>query len=526
MPKAPARTCFPFQWPKGEPAPAGPAKGGIGDLVAALRAGPDGVPDPEGGLDPLVILRPRAVPARLALWLLDQQVQRYQPTSWEVLDRLTDAYLLTALRACRRFPPVVGRRRLVATAALRALRLSDRLFRDRWRAQTAPPADWWRRYLETFRSLGTAHLLAVRCPPLEGGAALTPHRAAAELLLRAVANPFAWESELIPHLERILAMLAEEVLLFPAASPTAYAEGRPGRFLFDARGDMPPVPPEVFPEVRPDSPSPHWWIVDTGRALTRIGELQRSLALGVPPARVHPLLAEIPSAPRRILLARLEKVLARRHRRNRFRPEVAAQAHLAVGLEQAVRHCFAHRWSGSRDPGSLHANVRLQSEMGTRAGAAAGALSSCEVVERSRGGMRLQSRESSFPVLTGKVVTLLEEEGHGEDRAEPRIAIARWQQRDPGDGLVQMGLEILNREPQDCWCRVVSGMAASLQEHPGILLDTPEGNPFLLVPPGLFRTGALLTARVDDRDYPLQLLHLQEEGVHFELIEVRPSAKE
>ncbi len=523
MPKLSSRSCLPFRWPAEEPAPFPQARTGLPDLIAGVRGAPGWELAPEGPLDPVAIARARPIPGGLALRLLDRLYHLHQPVSPVVLDRFIDAYLLTALRGCRGIQPRGRRRRHTATAALRAMQLMDDLFRSRWQKQMSPPAEWWKRFLETFRSLGTAHLLAVRCPSLYPGPSLSPLRVASGLLLRAVSDPFAWEPELFPHLDRLLGTLADEVLLFPAESPTAYAEGRPGRFLFDTNSALPPVPPEILDDARPSNGSPQWWIMDAGRPLARIAEHRRSLALGISPAKVHPLFSEIPDAPRRILLERLERILGRTHRRARPVREAATTVHLAVGLEQAVRHCFAHRLSGSADPGSLHTNVRLQSEVGTRGGTAENGLAEWQVIERTRDGMRLRGPVPAGPPLTGRVVVVLNPRNRSES-SEVRVGIVRWEQIDPQAQTAHLGLEVLKASPQDCWCRTVSSMGTPLHEHPGLLLE--ERPSVLLVPAGLFQSGAMLAARVDDRDHPVQLLRLQEEGVHFELIEVRLSARD
>ncbi|HKL77347.1 MAG TPA: hypothetical protein VJ985_03140 [Gammaproteobacteria bacterium] len=504
-------------WPGERPEPA-PGSPGLSTYLAALRRHPtDRALSPER-LDPVAIPLFKTLPVSSRLRLLDGLFQRQRPLRSEHLDRFIEAYLVLAERGAWRFP---GRgRRTIGIATTRALELMSRLFRQHWRHLHAVPGPWWQRFMATFRAAGEARLYPVRATGLAGTDGLTPMRVATDLLLRSVANPFAWEPDIHASVDRLLHVLGEDVLLFPAASPSAYAKHQSGRFVVDAAGRHPPVPPEgLDPSPASDGPPvhPRWWIIDTAPALDHLARLRRNLALGVPAERVHPVLPEIPPASRRVILERLERILSRRARTESARP-TQDQLQLVAGLETAVRHNFARRWSHTDDPAALAARVRMQSEMGTRT-AAEPVVQTWEVLDTGRNGLRLRGDTPPEPPLIGRIALLLETIPDGT--TQPGVALVRWQRIAPDGAATEIGLERLRGQMADCWCAVGWRSGAAFQEHPAILLTATGDSPELLCPAGLFKSGALGTIRTDNQNRSVEFIRLREADVHFERIEVR-----
>jgi len=516
---SPLHARLPINWPVAPPTPFGPGPNGLRAILAALRRDLGYELVPNGPLDPVAIPHLPNLTSRGRLALLDRLHAAARPTDPQVIDRFIDAYLLLANRGFVQIPGS-PRRRALAKATLRAVELMNRLFRDAWHRQMAAPPGWWRRFLETFRAAGEARLFAIRRPLFQGADETTVLHAAGATLLHSATNPFAWEPELVPYLERLVNLFGEDVLLFPAASPSAYAEGRPGRFVFDVNDDHPPGLPERWAPRSRVGRERTWWIMDTSRVLARIAEFRRNLALGISPERIHATLADIPEPSRGILLRRLEKVLSRSSRRGRSPSQ--GQAHVVPGLEATVRHSFARRWSGTRDPSILDTNVRLQSEVGTR-GSGRSALHRWQIMDRHPTGMRLHGPDFSGPPIIGQVAGVLEidPDGRPSDGAL-RAGIVRWQRASAEEKGTEIGLELFPQSPEDCWCRMARGPGSTLHEYPALLL--PAGSrqgPSLLLPAGLFQAGGLVTLRTDNQDQLAELIQVLEMGVHFEHIEVR-----
>ncbi|HKJ71318.1 MAG TPA: hypothetical protein VKA55_06160 [Gammaproteobacteria bacterium] len=516
----PLHARLPLEWPAAGPDPLPQGANSLRAVLAIMRGEPATALVPNGRLDPVAIPRLPHITARGRLALLDRLYAGAAPTDPLVIDRFIDAYLLLATRGFLQIPGLSTRRRALAKATLRAVELMHLLFRDTWHRQEAIPAGWWHRFLETFRAAGEARLFTIRRPLLRARKDTTVQDAARGILLQAAANPFAWEPELVPALERLLDLLASQVLLFPAASPSAYAEGRPGRFLFDAAGDQAPIPPEGIPPAAAPGRPRRWWILDATRVLARLSEFRRHLALGVSPERVHRLLADIPEPSRGILLRRLERLLSRPERRTRGTG--GGQTHLISGLEQTVRHGFARRWGGTGDITTLDTQVRLQSEFGTRGGGPS-PLRPWRIVDRTPCGVHLAGPTPAGPPLVGHVAGLFfngaEQAGSGEDF---RAAIIRWQRSLPDEDEAEVGVETFPGLPEDCWCRMVRGPGSTLHEYPALLLPScGDDGPSLLLPPGLFQPGGVITLRTDDRDQSAELARLLEMGVHFERVEIR-----
>jgi len=510
-------TRLPLIWPGERPVPA-PGGPGMPIYMAAIRRRAANRPLPADQLDPVAIPHFRGLPGGLRLSLLDQLYRIQRPDRPEILDRFIDAYLLLAEGGFLNLP---GRgRHLAGTATCRSLEAMGHLFRMHWTRLHTVPGPQWQRFMATFRAAGQARLFPARAPSLASGAPLSPIGAATNILLRSVANPFAWEPDITPSLDRLLGLLAENVLLFPAASPSAYAKNRSGRFVVDASGQHPPVPPEGL--ASPPLPGegdirPRWWIIDTAPALNRLASFQRSLSLGIPAERVHPALGEIPAATRRVLLDRLQRILSRSSRTPSHSPS-GEQAKLVVGLEQTVRHTFAHRWSGSGDTQALATHVRMQSEMGTQT-VDGSAVQEWEVLDTGRGGLRLRTPMVPQRALIGQVALLLE--GQRQPEQGPTLALVRWQRILAHKGATEVGVEELKGTPADCWCRVGWGTDPALQEHPAILLTASQELPELVCPAGLFQAGAPCTIRTDNWNHRAKLLRLREADVHFERIEIQ-----
>lgn len=520
MPATPLHARLPLHWPVAAPTPFGRQPSGLRAFLAALRREQRPALVPHGHLDPVAIPHLPYLTPRARIALLDRLFIAANPTDPQVIDRFIDAYLLLAAHGFVQIPGISTRRRALAKATLRAVELMNRLFQDAWHRQTAAPPGWWRRFLETFRAAGEARLFAIRRPRFQAGGETTVQHAAAATLLQSAANPFAWEAELYGHLQRLIRLFSEDVLLFPAASPSAYAEGRPGRFVFDVNADRPPAPPEGWGPDSQRATEPQWWILDTSRVLARLADFRRNLALGVSPDRVHGVLAEIPDPSRGILLRRLEHILSRPGRRARTPGH--GQAHLVPGLEATVRHGFARRWSGTRDLATLDTNVRLQSEVGTRDRAQT-SLNRWQILDRHPSGLRLRGPAPSGPALTGRIAGILEVNENGWPADAPfRAGIVRWQRTAPEAAETEIGLELLPAPPEDCWCRMVRGPGSTLHEYPALLLPAgQEVGPSLLVPAGLYQAGGLVTLRTDSRDQAAELVRILEMGVHFEHLEVR-----
>jgi len=512
---------LPLAWP-GERPTAAPGGPGVSTYLSAIRSRAANRPFPAEHLDPMAIPHFRGLPGGIRLRLLDQLYRIQHPSRPELLDRFVDAYLLLAEGGFLNLP---GRgRQLAGTATCRALEAMGHLFRLHWNRLHTVPTPLWQRFMATFRAAGKARLFPVRTLSLGGGTALSPIRAATDILLRSVANPFAWEPDITPSLDRLLALLNENVLLFPAASPSAYAKNRSGRFVVDASGRYPPVPPEGLaspPLPGEDGLHPSWWVIDTSPALNRLAAFRRSLSLGVPADRVHPTLGEIPPATRRVLLDRLERILSRTSR-TPSTPEPGEPARLVVGLEQTVRHNFARRWSGSGDTTALATHVRMQGEMRTQT-AQPPTVQEWQVLDTGRGGLRLRTPVIPDRALIGQVALLLEREGQPE--SGPTLALVRWQRIIAQEGATEVGLEQLKGDPKDCWCRVGWRSGPSLQEYPAVLLTPNQDLPELVCPAGLYQPGATGTIRTDNRSHSVKLLRLREADVHFERIEVQLEAE-
>lgn len=520
MPKPSLHARLPLNWPVTEPTPFDSDPGGLRAIRAALGRDPGQALVPHGNLDPVHILSLPYLTNRGRLALLDRLFRAADPGDPQVIDRFIDAYLLLAYRGFAQVPGISPRRRALAQTTLRAVELMNRLFRDTWHRQMAPPAGWWRRFLETFRAAGEARLFAIRRPRFLDRGETTPLFAAGETFLEAAANPFAWEPELRGHLHRLLGLFSSDVLLFPAASPSAYAQGQRGRFVFDVADDHGPATPESWEGHTAPTARPDWWILDTSRVLARLADFRRNLALGVPPARVHEVLAEIPESSRAILLRRMEGILARPERRTRHRD--SGQAHMVIGLEQTVRHRFARRWTGTRDLTILDTNVRLQSEVGTRDQERT-ALRRWQVLDHNAQGMRLRGPIVPGSSVTGRVAGVLESDAGGSPADSAfQAGLVRWQRIDAGGNRTEIGLELLPGPPEDCWLRMMRGPGSILHEYPGLLLaPESETGTSLLVAAGLFQAGGLLTLRRDDRDHTAEMVRILEFGVHFERIEIR-----
>ncbi|MFP4560463.1 MAG: hypothetical protein ACLFRB_10915 [Thiohalorhabdus sp.] len=508
-----------------DPTPSGRPR--LGVYLDAIKAGAPDAPPRSEEPDPLGLVALHHVPAGLRLKLLDRLFATFQPTDAARLERFINAYAFLARSGFSPFPtPSRGRRRLAQSCA-HALELMQAQFQGYWRRHLIPPSRWWVRFLSTFRAAATAQLFSVRCPALEERGNITPLRPATRTLLQATANPFAWEPELQPYLETLLDLLSREVLLFPATSPSAYVEGGRGRFVFDAAGGHPPALPDgQDPQwLSPDDHTPKWWIIDASRALAHVSEIRRGLALGASPERLHPGLAEIPRSTRQILLQRLERVLGRDPRRRRINLPKPRRVSLAFGLEQAVRHSFAGRWTPTRDPASLRANVRLQSEPRTRP-PYTGDADSWEAIEWEKTGLRLRGTRTGSPRLVGQPVLIMDSQAppSGSSPAPMRGGIVRWRQDSPNGERTEAGVELLPGRLHDGWLRISWRMGASLQEQPVLLLTGPQALPTLLMPSGLFRAGTAFTLRIDDQDRLGEMVQLLETGVHFEHVQVRLEA--
>ncbi|MEF8793973.1 hypothetical protein [Thiohalorhabdus sp.] len=475
---------------------------------------------PHGSLDPMAIPGLPYLPARARLALIDRLYAAARPSDPQVLDRFINAYLLLAHRGFAQVPWLSPRRRALAQSTLRAVELMNNLFRTNWRQQMAGPETWWRRFLETFRAAGQARLLAIRRPLFQQRGPTTVLGAATTTLLHSAANPFAWEPELQPHLERLLGLLGEEALLFPAASPSAYVESGAGRFLFDANRGQPPVAPEILATSHIEEAEPNWWILDTNRVLGRLADLRRNLALSAPADRVPDVVLGIPEPSRSILIRRLEQFLTSRQRGPRIHS--SGQAHLVSGLEQTVRHVFARRWRVTNDMTTLDTNVRLQSEMRTRSLNPSEPLA-WQIRDRHSDGIGLRGPVPAGPPIVGRVAGIME---LGDNRTQVgdglRPGIIRWQRIQPDSGENDVGIDLFSERPMDCWCRIVHGPGATLREYPALFLEDKAGEEAsLLLPPGLFRTGVPVTLRTDDREWPAEFLRILEMGVHFEHVAIR-----
>lgn len=511
---------LPLSWPVTEPAPLAPGANGLRAILASAHRYTGRELAPYGELDPVAIPGLPYLPARIRLALIDRLYATARPSDPAVIDRFIDAYLLLAYRGFAQVPWISPRRRALAQTTLRAVELMNELFRANWHRQTAAPAAWWQRFLETFRAAGQARLLAIRRPLFQSRDQTTILRAATTTLLYSAANPFAWEQEIQGYLQPLLGLLAEEALLFPAASPSAYAEARTGRFVFDVGRGIPPTMPESLPPRRPREPKPSWWILDTKRVLARLSDFRRNLALGAPPERVNAVLADIPEPSRSILLRRLENILGRPRRRSRSQAE--GEIRLVAGLEQTVRHLFAHRYSSDRDTRALDTNVRLQSERRTQLSGQSGLLT-WRIQDRHTDGMRLWAPMPSGEVLIGRACGVMETGGNGPEGMDSfRAGIIRWQRIEPESEGTAVGVDLLPGPTLDAWCRILQGPGSTLQEHPALLLEAdPDNGASLLLPSGLFRAGTLVTLRTDDRERPAELLRVIERGVHFEHIAIR-----
>ncbi|SCY60173.1 hypothetical protein [Thiohalorhabdus denitrificans] len=506
------------------PTPAPSERPRLGAYLDAIKAGNADVPLRTEEPDPLGLAELHTVPAVLRLRLLDRLYATFRPTDTERLERFINAYAFLARSGFSSLPfPSRGRRNLARSCA-HALELMQAQFRGYWRRHLMPPTRWWGRFLATFRATGSAQLFSVRCPTLEGRGGTTPLHPAARTLLQATANPFAWEPELQPYLETMLDLLSRDVLLFPATSPSAYVEGGRGRFVFDAAGDHPPALPDGQDPrgLFPDDHTPKWWIIDASRALARVSELRRGLALGASPERLHPGLADIPRSTRQILLQRLERILGRDPRRRRTRLAKPRRVSLAVGLEQAVRHSFAGRWTPNRDPASLQANVRLQSEPRTHPPYPADP-GTWEAIEWEETGLRLRGTRTDSLRLVGQPVLIMDSAApSSEGPAAPmRAGLIRWQQGSPNGERTEAGVELLPGSLHDGWFRISWRMGTSLQEQPVLLLTGSKVPPSLLMPAGLFRAGTAFTIRIDDQDRLGEMIRLLEMGIHFEHVQVR-----
>lgn len=511
-------TALSLQW---EPADRPPATPKIQDLpraLAALSAGPGTrpVPDPES-LAGLTLL-----PATLRIRLLDAIHQRLGPAEPLPRERWLRAYLRALGLGCSVLPSRYRAQRLLARAATHATEIIEGHLRERWRAQRPADPRWWELLFQLFRAGGEQGLLAIRIRSLAGEPG-SLGRTLARVLLESAANPFAWETETHPHRERLLDLIVQDCHLLPAASPSAYAEGRPGRFLVDAAAASAPRPPEEAPAQRSVDFPPQWWVLDASGGLSRLAEIRRSLALGVPPERIHPQLAEIPEPARSVTVQRLEHILQRGGRREPRRPPARPRnMRLVLGLEEVVRHHFAQRWSRPHDTRALDSTFRLQSEMGTRPAPAA--PEPWTALEENPHGCRLRGTRGTDHNPVGQVVGLVPEgASHWGGIPELQPALVRWFQRGEDEDIeAEIGLERLPAHPRDCWLRL-TGQARPLgPEWPTLWFPPDDGSlGLLLTVPGLFRRGGRALARMDDREWPLTLVQIQERGMHFELIEAR-----
>ncbi|MFB6260242.1 MAG: hypothetical protein ABEK42_06040 [Thiohalorhabdaceae bacterium] len=502
MPKPLLNARLPLDWATMDTDPVVPAANGLEAFLGNRITGRDLFP--HGPLDPMAIPDLPYLPARARLALIDRLRADIGPSDPQILDRFIDAYLLLAYRGFAQVPWVSPRRRALAQTTLRAIELMNHLFRSNWRQQTAATGAWWHRFLETFRAAGRARILAIRRPLFHQRGQSHVLGSATVTLLHSAANPFAWEPELQPHLERLLGLLAEEALLFPAASPSAYAESGTGRFLFDVNRGQAPVPPDATPTPRPGEPAPQWWILDTNRVIARLGDFRRNLALGAPAERMPNSVVDIPEPSRSILLRRLEKALASSNRKQR-NPS-SGRVHLVTGLEPTVRHVFAHRWSVAKDMATLDTNVRLQSEMGTRTPNQSEQLV-WHIRDRQPTGIGLRGPVPSGPSLVGRVAGLMDlNDNSSMPQSTLRVGIVRWQRIAPGTEENEVGVDLFPETPSDCWCRIMHGPGATLQEYPAVFLEAKsENGASLLLPAGLFRKGVHVTLRADDREWPAEL---------------------
>lgn len=516
---SPLHTALALQWEPEDPPPAPPKIQDLGRAVAALSTGPGvrPVPDPES-LAGLHLL-----PATLRLRLLDAVHNRLGPAEPLPREQWLRAYLHTLVRGCSLLPSRRRALRLLARAATHATEIIEEHLHERWRAQQPPDPRWWDLLFQLFRAGSQQGLMAIRIRSLAGEPA-SLGRTLARVLLEAAANPFAWEPEAHSHRERLLDLLVQDCHLLPAASPSAYAENRPGRFLVDAAAASAPRPPEVASTQPPGAPPPQWWILDASGALGRLAEIRRGLALGVPPERIHPRLAEIPEPACSITVQRLERILQRSGQREpRRAPARPRTLRLILGLEEVVRHHFAQRWSRPNDTRALDSTFRMQSEMGTRP---APALSEpWTVEEENRSGYRLRGGPPPESTTAGKVVGLVPEgASHWGGIPEIQPALLRWFRRDQQGPEAEIGLERLPAHPRDCWLRLTGQSRPLAPEWPTLWFpEADNGLGLLLTVPGLYRQGGKAVARMDDREWPLTLVRIRERGLHFELIEARES---
>jgi hypothetical protein len=477
------------------------------------------VPDPES-LAGLGLL-----PATLRIRLLDAIHQRLGPDEPIPRQRWLRAYLRTLTMGCTALPSRFRAQRMLARAATHAVEILEGHFREHWRAQQPPDPGWWDLFFQIFRAGRDHGLLPIRIRSLAGEPA-SLGRILARVLLETAANPFAWEPETHHYREQVLDLLVQDCHLLPAASPSAYAEGRPGRFLVDAATASAPRPPDVVPTRPAATPPPQWWILDAAGSLSRLAELRRGLALGVPPGRLHPLLAEIPQAACATILQRLERILHRGARRAPRRlPGHWHSVRLILGLEEVVRHQFAQRWSQPPDSHALDSTFRLQAEMGTRPTPSAPPI--WELEEESRYGARLRGQPEPGLTPTGYVLGLVPETPDHRDRmAELQPALVRWFCYDPEREAAEIGVETLPTPSRDCWLRPTGQSFPLSQEWPTLWFPGDKDGPDLvLTAPGLFHRGGRAIARIDNQEWALDLVHIQERGIHFELIEVRPARR-
>lgn len=512
-------TALSLQWEPADRPPATPKIQDFNRALAALSAGPGArpVPDPES-LAGLGVL-----PATLRIRLLDAIHQRLGPAETLPRERWLVAYLRTLSMGCSLLPSRYRAQRLMARAATHATEIIEGHLRERWRAQRPADPRWWDLLFQLFRAGGDHGLLAIRIRSLSGEPA-SLGRTLARVLLETAANPFAWEPETQAARERLLDLIVQDCHLLPAASPSAYAEGQSGRFLVDAAAASQPRPPEVVYRHPPEAPPPQWWVLDASGGLSRLAELRRGLALGVPPERLHPRLREVGEPACSITVQRLERTLQRGNRREARRPPARPRVvRLVLGLEEVVRHHFAQRWSRPHDTHALDSTFRLQSEMGTRPSPAS--PEPWDVVEENRHGARLRGSPGPDTAPTGYVVGLVPE-GSSQWGGIPELqpALVRWFRRETEGAGADIGLERLPSRPRDCWLRLTGQSRPLAPEWPTLWFpQTEDGFGLLLTVPGLFRRGGKAVARMDDREWSLTLVQLRERGVHFELIEARES---
>lgn len=474
--------------------------------------------------DPGAVTGLPGLPARLRLVLLDRLFRAMERRDPPVLERFAEAYLGLGQRGVSRLPGVGGRA-VLARLALRTIELAARQLAGYWRDRVAPPPELWTRLLTTFREAAAAGLLTRRSRDLSGAIRTTIGARMARTGLEAVANPYAWEPELYPHLQRFLDLLAEEVLLFPASSPSAFAEARTGRFVMDLNAATGPHLPGPGAGAESNPGQAQWWVLDASRVLDRLRDMNRALQLGVPPDRIHGELPGIPDPARRILMDRLAWHLKRESTRPRS-PGSGGSVELIAGLEPAVRFCFAWRWSAQGDPRSLDRRIRLQTEVGT-GGRPPPGLSPWEVVERSQSGVRLRGKGPPDSALVGQAV-MINTVPDKTDTAEepPRAGIVRWQRNEASGLGSELGVELLRGSPRDCWCRPSRGAGSPLQEHPGLWLPG-EATAWdsLVLPSGLARQGERMTVRADEEQPVVEVQAVEERGVHFDRVTIRTTER-